>query len=65
MAFATSTLTPTTEIPMTDDRMALMEALQKAADGNFLRNVAGTVLQIIMDADVEGLIEAGRYERSC
>jgi putative transposase len=49
---------------MTDDRMALMEALQKADDGNFLRSLAGTVLQIPMEADVEGMIGAGRYERS-
>jgi putative transposase len=49
---------------MTDDRMALLEALQKADDGNFLRALAETVLQILMEADVEGVIEAGRYERS-
>jgi transposase-like protein len=49
---------------MTDDRMALIEAMQKADDGNFLRSLAEAVLQIIMDADVEGLIGAGRYERS-
>ena len=49
---------------MTDDRMALMEALQKADDGNFLRALAETVLQILMEADVEGVIGAGRYERS-
>ena len=41
---------------MTDDRMALMEASQKADDGNFLRNLAETVLQILMEADVEGMI---------
>ena len=35
------------EDPMTDDRMALMEALQKADDGNFLRSLAETVLQIL------------------
>jgi transposase-like protein len=58
------TSTPTTEIPMTDDRMALMEALQKADDGNLLRSLAETVLQILMEADAEGMIGAGRYERS-
>ena len=36
------------EDPMTDDRMALMEALQKADDGNFLRSLAETVLQFLM-----------------
>ena len=49
---------------MTDDRMALIEAIQKADDGNFLRALAETVLQIIMDADVEALIGAGRHERA-
>ena len=48
---------------MTDDRMVLIEARQKAYDGNFLRALAETVLQIIMDADVEALIGAGRHER--
>ena len=45
---------------MTDDRLALLEALQKADDGNFLRSLAETVLQILMEADVEGVIGAGR-----
>jgi putative transposase len=49
---------------MTDDRVALIEAFQKAEDGNFLRSLAETVLQILMEAEVEGLIGAGRYERS-
>jgi putative transposase len=44
--------------------MTLLEALQKADDGNFLRALAETVLQILMEADVEGVIGAGRYERS-
>ena len=54
----------TTEDPMTDDRMALVELLQKSGDGDFLRAVAEAVLQILMEADVEGLIGAGRHERS-
>ena len=29
-----------TEEPMTDDRMALVELLQKSGDGDFLRSVA-------------------------
>src|SRR6187200_394828 len=49
---------------MTDDRMTLMEALQKGDDGNFLRSLAETVLQLLMESDVEGMIGAGRYERS-
>ena len=53
-----------TEDPMTDERMALVELLQKSGDGDFLRAVAEAVLQILMEADVEGLIGAGRHERS-
>ena len=47
------------ENPMTEERLPLAELLAKAGDGDFLRNVAGTVLQMLMEADVEGLIEAG------
>jgi transposase-like protein len=52
------------EIPMTDDRMALADLLQKSGDSDFLRSVAEAVLQILMEADVEGVIGAGRHERS-
>ncbi|BAI75262.1 transposase (plasmid) [Azospirillum sp. B510] len=49
---------------MTEDSMALADLLQKAGDGDFLRAVAETVLQMLMEADVEGQIGAGRHERS-
>src|SRR5215204_5225245 len=49
---------------MTDDRMALVDLLQKSGDGDFLRSVAEAVLQILMEADVEGLVGAARHERS-
>jgi putative transposase len=49
---------------MTEERMALVELLQKSGDGDFLRAVAEAVLQILMETDVEGLIGAGRHERS-
>jgi putative transposase len=49
---------------MTEDRLPLAELLQKAGDGDFLRAVAESVLQILMETDVEGLIGAGRHERS-
>jgi hypothetical protein len=49
---------------MTEERMALAELLQKSGDGDFLRTVAEAVLQILMEADVEGLIGAGRHERT-
>ena len=49
---------------MTDDRLALAELLEKAGAGDFLRSVVEAVLQMLMEADVEGLVGAGRYERS-
>src|SRR5437762_6589668 len=49
---------------MTEDRMALVELLQKSGESDFLRAVAEAVLQILMESDVEGLIGAGRHERS-
>ena len=49
---------------MTDDRLPLAELLQKSGDGDFLRSVAEAVLQLIIEADVDGLIGAGRHERS-
>ena len=49
---------------MTATRLALAELMEKAGDGDFLRAVAEAVLQILMESDVEGLIGAGRHERS-
>src|SRR5215467_5661913 len=46
---------------MTEERLALAELLEKAGEGDFLRAVAEAVLQLLMEADVEGLIGAGRY----
>jgi len=49
---------------MTEERMALAEFVKKVGDGDFLRTIAEAVLQLLMEADVEGLIGAGRHERS-
>ncbi|ANY82810.1 transposase (plasmid) [Microvirga ossetica] len=49
---------------MTNDRLPLAELMAKADDGDFLRSVAESVLQILMETDVEGVIGAARYERS-
>src|SRR5919204_4539784 len=49
---------------MTEERLVLAELLEKAGEGDFLRAVAEAVLQLLMESDVEGLIGAGRYERS-
>ena len=48
---------------MTEERLALSELLE-AGDGDFLRTVAGAVLQLLTETDVDGLIGAGHYERS-
>ena len=49
---------------MAEERLALTELLEKAGDGDFPRGVAEAVLQLLMEADVDGLIGAGRHERS-
>ena len=49
---------------MTEVRLPLAELLAKAGDGDFLRSVAEAVVQLLMETDVEGLIGAGRHERS-
>jgi transposase-like protein len=49
---------------MTNAILALNELALKSGDGDFLRVIAENVLQIIMEADVDGLIGAGRHERS-
>src|SRR3954464_8172520 len=49
---------------MTEERLPLAELLAKAGDGDFLRAVAEAVVQLLMETDVEGLIGAGRHERS-
>jgi len=49
---------------MTEDKLPLAELLAKAGDSDFLRSVAEAVVQLLMEADVEGLIGAGRHERS-
>ncbi len=52
------------ETPITETSIPLIELLQKQDDGDFLRAVAVAVLQLLMEHDVEGLVGAGRYERS-
>ena len=49
---------------MTKTTMPLAELLAKQDDGDFLRAVAESVLQLIMEADVDGVVGAGRHERS-
>jgi len=49
---------------MTEERLSLQEFLAKAGDRDSLRSVAEAVLQLLMEAGLEGLIGAGRYERN-
>ena len=49
---------------MTKNNMDLSELLAKHDQGDLLRSVAEAVLQLITETDVEGLIGAGRHERS-
>ena len=49
---------------MAENRLPLAELLAKAGDGDFLRSVAEAVVQLLMETDVEGLIGAGRHERT-
>jgi len=49
---------------MTDDRLPLVELLAKAGDGDFLRSIAEAVVQLLMEAEVEGVIGTGRHERN-
>ena len=49
---------------MTKTNMDLSELLAKHDQGDFLRGIAEAVLQLIMEADVDGLVGAGRHERS-
>ena len=49
---------------MTKTDMDLSELVAKHDQGDLLRGIAEAVLQLIMEADVEGLIGAGRHERN-
>lgn len=49
---------------MTKTSMDLSELLAKHDQGDLLRSIAEAVLQLIMEADVDGLIGAGRHERN-
>jgi putative transposase len=49
---------------MTEDRLPLAELLAKSGEDDFLRTAAEAVLQLLMEADVEGVIGAARHERT-
>ena len=49
---------------MTKTSIDIVELLQKHDQNDFLRTIAESVLQLLMEADVDGLIGAGRHERA-
>ena len=50
---------------MTDNTMTLLlDQIQASTDGDFLRTIAAHTLQRLMEFEVDGLIGAGRHERS-
>ncbi len=49
---------------MTEERLPLAELFRQAGDGDFLRSMAEAVVQLLMETDVEGMIGAGRHERT-
>ena len=50
---------------MTDKTMTLLlDQIQASTDGDFLRAIAAHTLQRLMEFEVDGLIGAGRHERS-
>lgn len=49
---------------MTEQTLPLTELLAKAGDPDFLRTAAEAVVQMLMEADVEGLIGAARHGRT-
>jgi transposase-like protein len=49
---------------MTEEKMALLELLQKRGGGDFLKEMAELVLQRLMEFEVDGVVGAGRHERS-
>ena len=49
---------------MTEHTVTFLDRMQKLDGGDFLRDLAGAVLQKLMEHDVDNLIGAGRYERS-
>ncbi len=49
---------------MADQTLPVTELMAKAGDPNFLRSAAEAVVQMLMEADVDGMIGAARHERT-
>ena len=57
-------LKPETEMTMTDDRMALMELVEKQADGDLVREMLAFAAERIMEAEIEARTGAAKGTRS-
>jgi transposase-like protein len=57
-------LEPTTEMTMTEERMALIELVEKQADGDLVREMLAFAAERIMEAEVEGRTGAAKGART-
>jgi putative transposase len=57
-------LDPTTEMTMTEERMALIELVEKQADGDLVREMLAFAAERIMEAEVEGRTGAAKGART-
>lgn len=57
-------LEPTTEMTITDDRMALIELVEKQADGDLVPKMLAFAADRIMEAEVEARTGAAKGART-
>jgi transposase-like protein len=62
--FGLRDLEPTTETTMTDERMALIELVEKQADGDLVREMLAFAADQIMEAEVEVRAGAAKGSRT-
>ena len=62
--FGLQDLEPTKEMTMTEERMALIERVEKQADGDLVREMLAFAAEWIMEAEVEGRTGAAKGARS-
>jgi hypothetical protein len=62
--FGLRSLEPETEMTMTDDRMALLELVEKHADGDLVREMLAFAAERIMDAEIEARTGAAKGART-
>jgi hypothetical protein len=62
--FGLRDLEPTTETTMTDERMALIELVEKQADGDLVREMLAVAAERIMEGEVKARTGAAKGARS-